>query len=386
MSEENHIFGRNKCRHTFGEKNRKMNLLSLIGNDGGTLRKVATTNGGEWAGSCPFCGGKDRFRVWPEEKGGKWWCRGCDRHGDAIDWLRERRGLSFLDACAFMGREPGPRTNGLRPEPLKWEPKEATTPGDHWQGKAGAFLNKARRTLWSEAGTEARAFLHGRGLTDETIKGAGLGWNPSDLYLDRASWGLPESLKENGTERQLWIPAGLVIPLMDEGKVARLRIRRPEGEPRYCLIPGSDTRPMTWNLERAAAVIVESELDGLLLNQEAGDLAGVVAMGSATAKPDRPTHDTLTKMEVILVSLDSDTAGAKASWKFWPETYGEKAKRWPAIQGKDPSEAWQNGLDLRAWIISGLFGTVERFERFCIQTVDGGLSDREALAACLEQK
>jgi len=38
-----------------------------------------------------------------------------------------------------------------------------------------------------------------------------------------------------------------------------------------------------------------------------------------------------------------------------------------------------NGLDLRAWVIAGLFGNEERFERFCIQTIDGGLSDREAL-------
>jgi len=104
-----------------------------------------------------------------------------------------------------------------------------------------------------------------------------------------------------------------------------------------------------------------------------------VAMGSAQAKPDRSIHNALTNMEMILVCLDSDDAGAKASWKFWLVTYGMKAKRWPVIKGKDPSEARQNGLDLRDWIIAGIFGTVERFERFCIQTVDGGLSDREVL-------
>lgn len=356
-----------------------MNLLSLIGSDGGTLRKVASTHGGEWAGPCPFCGGKDRFRVWPEEKGGKWWCRGCDRHGDAIQWLRDFRGLSFLEACAFLGREPEPRGSAARPAPWQWEPRETTTPGDPWQEKALAFLEKARRTLWSDAGTGARAFLHGRGLTDETIRAAGLGWNPKDLFIDRESWGLEPSLKENGTARRLWIPAGLVIPVMDEGKVARLRIRRPEGEPRYYFVPGSDTRPMAWGLARPAAVILESELDGILLNQESGDLAGVVSLGTATAKPDRITHDALAKMEVILIALDSDDAGARASWNFWPDTYGKRAKRWPIPQGKDPAEGRGNGLDLREWTIAGIFGTIERFERFCIQTVDGGLSDREAL-------
>jgi hypothetical protein len=126
---------------------------------------------------------------------------------------------------------------------------------------------------------------------------------------------------------------------------------------------------------------VESELDGLLLNQEAGDLAGVVAMGTAQAKPDRITHEALTTAAVILVSLDTDDAGAKAAWAFWPENYGGKVKRWPCIGGKDPSDARANGLDLRTWITTGIFGTEARFERFCIQTIDGGLSDAEALKA-----
>ena len=111
---------------------------------------------------------------------------------------------------------------------------------------------------------------------------------------------------------------------------------------------------MAWNVERAAAVIVESELDGLLLNQEAGDLAAVVAMGSAQAKPDAITHEALTKAEMILIALDNDDAGAKASWHFWPETYGAKVKRWPPIRGKDPSEAWRNGLNIRSWVLAGL--------------------------------
>jgi hypothetical protein len=77
--------------------------------------------------------------------------------------------------------------------------------------------------------------------------------------------------------------------------------------------------------------------------------------------------------------MDSDEAGAKAAWQFWPETYGPKMKRWPCIKGKDPSEARKNGLNVREWIIAGLFGSEETFERFCIMTVDGGLSDQEAI-------
>jgi DNA primase len=106
-----------------------------------------------------------------------------------------------------------------------------------------------------------------------------------------------------------------------------------------------------------------------------------VAMGNAQAKPDRITHEGLTRAQIILVSLDNDDAGAKASWHFWPETYGKRARRWPSIKGKDASDARANGLDLRQWVVAGLFGSEERFERFCIQTIDGGLSDNEALKA-----
>ena len=52
----------------------RLDLLELIGRDA-RLRKVASTRGGEYAGPCPFCGGRDRFRVQPRR--GRWWCRGC---------------------------------------------------------------------------------------------------------------------------------------------------------------------------------------------------------------------------------------------------------------------------------------------------------------------
>lgn len=424
-----------------------MNILDLIQADGGTLKRQATTNGGEYAGACFFCGGNDRFRVWPET--GRYWCRGCGKAGDSIQYLRERRGLSFIEACAILGHDPGPRKNetreakariekgvaksvseasrqiaeetGHKPESIrrairreqektggtlshlsgtdKFRPlvlndtekkailKEAKAPPELWQEKAGTFLDRAVSCLWSRHGDETRRFLRNvKGITNETIKQAGLGYNQSDINEPRGTWGLDPVIKEDGTEKALWIPKGLVISHIVGGAVHRLRIRRDnpgEGKP-YIIVSGSSMAPMAWGQDKTAAVIVESELDGLLLNQEAGDLAGVVAMGSAQAKPDRITHGLLTAAAVILVSLDTDEAGAKASWQFWPETYGKKAGRWPTIGGKDPSDAWLNGLDLRAWVVAGIFGTELRFERFCIQTIDGGMADGEALRAITE--
>ena len=329
-----------------------MNLIDLIEADGGTLKRTATTNGGEYAGACPFCGGNDRFRVWPEEDGGRYWCRSCGRAGDSIQYLRECRGLSFAEACKVLGHDPGSRSNKTRPAPRKWEPKEAKLPADLWREKARIFLDRAVACLWSPRGDVMRSWLHAeKGLQHETIRKASLGYNPVDIYEPRATWGLDASFKEDGTERRQWLPAGLVIPHIVKGAVHRLRTRRDNLDDlgRYVIVSGSSSEPVAWHSERPAVVVVESEIDGLLLYQEAGDLAGVMAMGTATAKPDRITHEALTAAKIILVALDSDKAGAEAAWSFWPAIYGAKVKRWPVPVGKDPSEALQNGLDLRTW-------------------------------------
>lgn len=82
------------------------NLLNVIGADT-TLKKVAGTNGGEYAGPCPFCGGTDRFRVQPER--GRWFCRQCtgspEMSGwhDVIDYIQRRDNLSFTEACKRLG-------------------------------------------------------------------------------------------------------------------------------------------------------------------------------------------------------------------------------------------------------------------------------------------
>ncbi len=352
-----------------------MNLLDLIRSDGGELKKAAMTNGGEYAGPCPFCGGRDRFRVWPGS--GRYWCRGCDKAGDSIQYLRDKRGLSFQDACSYLGHDPGPRSGGPRPAPAAWKPKDKEAPGELWQKNARSFLDGAIKNLWAPAGASVRQWLNAeKSLSNDTIKKAMLGYAPEDLNASRAFWGLPE-----GENDRLWLPAGLVIPFLQGDNVHRLRIRRenPGDGQRYIVVSGSCMAPMTWGHDKAGVVVVESEIDGLLLNQEAGDLCGVVALGSAQAKPDPATHELLKAAPSILAAMDSDEAGAKAAWQFWPETYGPKVKRWPCIKGKDPSEARKNGLNVREWIIAGLFGNEDSFERFCIMTVDGGLSDQEAI-------
>lgn len=341
-----------------------MTLLSLCQADGIELKRVATTRGGEYAGACPWCGGNDRFRVWPEQ--GRFMCRQCKpRGGDVIQYLRDKRGLSFQDACRVAGREDklngggaggrGPSTGastraGSAARPETWTPKTLSLPGEQWQEQAGKLVEYAADKLNSNTW----AYLNGRGLADDTIQARRLGLLPAEKYVKRGPWGLPEQRTQQGKEKDLWLPAGVVIPYFINGKVARVRIRRQEAvKDRYWNVSGSYMGPMVLGPERDVFIVVESELDGFLLWQDCGDMAGVVALGNAQSKPDTGAAAILQKAKLILVALDADQAGAVASWQWWLKTFTQ-ARRWPSVGGKDPGEMWQAWVDLKAWVRAGI--------------------------------
>ena len=335
-----------------------MNILQIINDHGTLLKKVGSTNGGEYAGPCPWCGGNDRFRVWPEHKGGRYWCRGCHRTGDKIQLIRDLEGLSYREACRSLGVAiKGNHGSAMqREEKPHFTPRTLAAPGGVWMRKAGELLETAKAALWSESGRASLFYLRERGVSAETILRAKLGLQVKTIYDRREAWGLTSETLDNGKLKKLWLPAGIVIPLIGNQGVFRLRIRRqdPGPGPRYIVVSGSAMMPMVLNPEKTPAVIVESELDALLIDQEAGDIVTACAMGSAAARPDQNAHEILIRSTLILVSLDSDGAGARESWNFWVNTYGEKVRRWPVPVGKDPTEARQAGLDLRLWIEAGL--------------------------------
>lgn len=336
-------------------------IIELLTKYGLSPRKVSSTRGGEYACACPGCGGTDRFRVWPEQNQGQgsYWCRQCNRGGDAIQFLRDFEGLSFQEACQRLDR-PLPASAGLRiPKTAVKEVFKATpaqSPDETWAHKARKFAIWAFDRLFEHL--EVIDWLGGRGIREESFYRFGLGWNPGDngkdLYRAREAWGLSRVENEKGKGRPLWLPVGLVIPCLNVVKIERLRIRRPAPKfgPRYYVVPGSSMRTMVAGRDKICFVIVESELDLVLVTQEAGDLVGVVALGSSGARPDQETAEVLRSAASVLVSLDFDQAGAKA-WAWWKKTFPD-CIRWPVPSGKDPGEAFKIGVDIRAWIRAGL--------------------------------
>src|SRR5262245_37550476 len=133
-----------------------MRLHDLIAADI-PLRKMAGTRGGEYAGPCPWCGGRDRFRVWPEADTPGYWCRQCGRHGDPIQYLRDRHGLSYWEACQRLRLPIKPRASW--PVSLLAAPNP---PSHAWQIRALEIVGAAERRLWEPTGERALAYLQHR--------------------------------------------------------------------------------------------------------------------------------------------------------------------------------------------------------------------------------
>ena len=327
------------------------------------LKKVATTKGGEWQGSCPGCGGSDRFHVWPEknEGEGSYWCRQCEMSGDGIQFLRDFEGLSFHEACARLGKDVAqkPDLEAPRAKPAdKFVPQEKQGPTILWQEKALKFVTWAFEAVFDQ--TEILEYLAGRGITEEVIVRFGLGWNRGengkDVFRSRESWGLSKLANDKGRLKPLWLPIGLLIPCLRGSEVVRIRIRRPdpiEFGPKYYVVPGSSMPTMVLEGHNKVLVVVEAELDGMLVAHSAGGIAGAVALGSSSARPDKETMEILREAAHIMVALDSDGAGAKEAWTWWKGNFPD-CDRWPVPKGKDPGEAYELGVDIREWIVAGL--------------------------------
>jgi len=386
------VSDRSRCEIT-------MNLLDIIGCDT-TLHRVASTHGGEYAGPCPWCGGRDRFRGQPHADRLWYWCRQCGCKGDAIQYLRDRQGLTYREACARVGRSldaSPPFEEAPPPRP----PRLAVPPSAAWQDQGRGFCEAAQTQLWGPKGAAALAYLHRRGLTDDTIHAARLGSHGVEMWEKPQRWGLAAD------QRKIWLPPGIVFPWLVGSDLWRISIRRVDDTvgkaQRYVVVSGSSNT--LYGLDtlkpNAPAMIVEGLLDALSVLQEAGDLLAVVATGSTTGGRLERWIGRLSLASTVLVSLDADAAGEQAS-AWWLQALGPRAKRWRSYWG-DPNQMLQDGVDLRTWVREGLgdgtpwWREVARWskarrdawaERGAILEVEGGLvrdeAERQAFALIVQ--
>lgn len=362
-----------------------MDLMQAYEQLGHRAKRVGSKHGGEFAGKCPVCGGTDRFRFWPGQEGcGRYWCRQCLVEGDIVQFLRDFQGLSFRDAAQAAGRghiikdgPRGPRVPRQATPPRRYDPEQRVfsphgfvPPCQQWQDRARAFAAWAHKRLLEQP--EVLDYLAGRGISQETAIKFGLGYNPETMYRSRTSWGLAPEKRTNVRDKPLWLPAGIVIPYESDGVMHRVRIRQdnPAGNSgKYIVVAGGSGAPMLINPHARAYIVVEAELDSMAIDEAAGDLVGVLALGTVSIGPDPAQHVMLQQALAILVALDCEAdqrqAGAQAVRNAagkWEATY-PRAELTPVPVGKDPGDYYQAGGDLREWVLACLPPALQPVER-----------------------
>ena len=180
--------------------------------------------------------------------------------------------------------------------------------------------------------------LSSRHLNQDTARRFGLKWNAVERKSAGSDWGMPWKDK-------MWLPVGLVIPAP-----GAIRIRRPEGDPRYAVVAGSKIQPWVAEAYRAPMVVVESELCGMLVWQETRGSVSVLMLGSAQVRPDRDLFRRILSARAVLVATDNDAAGEEA-WEWWGSSFGHAKRLRP--RNKDPTDS-HAVHPTRQWIEEGL--------------------------------
>lgn len=327
------------------EVNRGVDLLALAGRYTTlTDRPVARTGGGEYAGPCPFCGGRDRFRVQPNNRNKPiWLCRNCTeaKWKDPIAFVRRLDpGLTFREACKRLYSGQLPRMGSPRPA---LAPQLATAPPSlDWQAAGITFIEACERELWRPSGAKALAWLRARGLRDETIKRFHLGYNP---VSKRIAW-------EPGVER--WTDRGITIPCIAKGALWYIKVRRPIGDPKYRLVSGSEAEAV-YNADDLpdypVILMVEGEFDAALCWQDLRLDVPVGTMGAAGYAPDLATWGRFFyQKSAVMLCYDNDEAGKNGEAALASVVKRHKSAPLPAGPWKDVTDYFLAGGDLWAWI------------------------------------
>ena len=301
----------------------RTSLSALIG------RSIKVTKAGrEYKACCPFHNEKTPSFTINDEKG-FYHCFGCSAHGDAIRWMTDQRGLSFMDAVKELAASAGMDVPAADPQAAKQAEARA---GLHDVMAAAQDYFVAQ--LAGLEGAVAREYLAKRGLNASIIKEFGFGFAPDGRNK------LRESLKSFGDA--LLIEAGMLISVEDKEPYDRFRGRLMipirdargrviafggrilgEGEPKYLNSPDTplfDKGRTLYNLDKCSpasrqtgrVIVVEGYMDVIALAQ-AGFPDVVAPLGTALTEQQLAMLWRMT--EKPLLCFDGDNAGQKAAMR-----------------------------------------------------------------------
>jgi DNA primase len=363
-------------------------------------------SGSRYAGKCPMCGGSDntnRFSLNVEK--GLFHCFSCNFGGNLITYLRKIKGLGCAEAheqagiacnaslcrsrdrCRLGGGQDKPRARRPLPvappppPPEHERPRPARGPLPPWQREMSALVEHNADQLRRHGAFQK--FLAARGISMEDAARFKLGWLRDDVWLSRARLAIAAEGKTT-----LWVPAGLIIPVIEAGVIKRVKIRRTDEaradfapDLKYYAIKGGSPDP--WFIERAGArglVVVESELDAISCAAAVPDIS-VIAMGTTKAGLTDAMTRACETAPVVLIALDADGPGAKAAAPL--EKRFDRAKYYPVTRGKDVGDIG-NAAMIRAWLEAGLPPAVHDDTSFADLVLSRGKGEEQYSAALRE--
>lgn len=320
----------------------QIDLLQLCGKNT-NLRHAANTRGGEYAGACPKCGGEDRFRVQPAQ--GMWCCRQChEKWGDAIEYVKWFDGVDFKTAVATLKLPLDSRpftpsryqSDPDAPKPLGSDYAALNDPD--WQEGARVFCSKSFDALWSNEGTKARDYLRNRGIPENVMENAGLGYNPADY---NAEWGLTK----------VFFPRGVIIPWLIGDQIWRVNCRPPVPVNGKKYVQAAGCANGLYNADAIkrfrTVVITEGEFDSLVIR---ANVPSVVAVATGTVSWARVTRwvSRLSIAEEVVLAFDTDEAGQGAV-DWWQKSLKDKAVRLVPTD-HDITDMWKHGQSVADWL------------------------------------
>ena len=301
----------------------RITLSTLIG------RTVKVTRAGrEYKACCPFHNEKTPSFTINDEKG-FYHCFGCSAHGDAIRWMTDQRGLSFMDAVKELAAEAGMEVPAADPRAAK-KAEEAASLRDVVQGAADWFTQQ----LDSSNGAPARDYLAKRGISDPTRRAFGFGLAPDSRSA------LKEALKKFPTA--MLVESGMLIAVDDKEPYDRFRGRLMipirdargrviafggrilgDGEPKYLNSPDTplfDKGRVLYNIDKASPasrktnriIVVEGYMDVIAL-AEAGIADALAPLGTALTEAQLGLIWRMVPVPVLC--FDGDAAGQKAAMR-----------------------------------------------------------------------
>jgi DNA primase len=320
--------------------------------------------GQDFWGNCPFHDERTpSFKVNPRDK--LYYCFGCEASGDVFRFVEEKEGLAFPEAVESLAERYGVEIERENEDPQAEEKRRR-------KARLWELLERTakyyERYLWEAPKAEkARAYLAGRGLSEDVLRRFGVGMAPSawDQVLtgsQRAGFKIDElqaaGLIQKGRQGGHYdrFRKRITFPIRDQrGRVLGFGARAlsADSKPKYLNSPEGELYRKSYTLygiDRARgpiakarrAIVVEGYTDVLAL-QQAGVEDAVAIMGTAITPEQLSMLAGLT--ESVVLALDADQAGADAMIRAQKVAAGRGLELRVAAmpEGEDPADMLQEG-------------------------------------------